>query len=926
MKLCFTLLLIFSISISNAESIELNETPPDKRQDFELMKLANPETGQIPEGIRMKEMEFARNLELRNKGHKFRNESILNNQWVSAGPANVGGRTRAVGIDVRYNGSSNKVILAGGVSGGMYKSVDGGQSWVMTTDKMYCPSVSCIAQDTRQGKENNWYIGSGEFIGNSASSREHRFTGYYNGTGVYHSSDNGSSWRLCSAFDNFQQGKFRSKSYIWNIALDFTDSDNPIIYIACYGGIFRSTDNGDSFDLVLGEEMDGQQYGYSMVSDILFCEDGAKYAYLSVLDEYSYYGQTTQNQTHGLFRSEDGINWTDITPSHQFGGAHRRIVFAEGNPENNEIFLLGSTPGFGKKFHYSSSIRDYHCLLKYEYISGDGSGDGGQWTDYSSYLPFEYTSQGSYNMVIALNPVNYDNIYIGGRNLYMGKLSNIMNGFFQVGGYYSYDIYNNCNIEPEEWENHADQHTIDFFPNNPEQILVGTDGGLFKAPNSFSVCMDWETLNNNYLTTQFYTVAVDEQHSNNNMLMGGLQDNNTLATFDDTGDWYAINSGDGSYCSFGKESKYMFVSSQYAILSRIIYDPDDQSYVHRIFNENGDIDNFSFVTPFVLDPETKENLFIISRTRLYRLTNLYDANGNISYEIINYLDNSEYFNQGLTVSKKTGTLWAGGYKTVGSTYRPFLLRIKNPTTSSMISDKFQPENFPEKGYIECIAVDPENDDEIFVVFSNYGIPSLFYSQDGGNNFTDIGGNLEENPDGSGNGPSIRWIEPVYVNNNPNPIYLLGTSIGLYATEKIEGSDTNWAQIAKESIGNVVVPMIRVRQSDGYCAVATHGRGVFKTFIEPNKVEGKTSSMAGIGNFIPNPAKAKSSIFISGFEGKCFEIKIYDIAGRVIKDYGSITIHSGYQEFQADIEGLGCGEYYVHFSNEFKSFTRKLIIE
>jgi hypothetical protein len=32
--------------------------------------------------------------------------------------------------DIRYNGTTNRVIIAGGVSGGIYKSIDNGATWV----------------------------------------------------------------------------------------------------------------------------------------------------------------------------------------------------------------------------------------------------------------------------------------------------------------------------------------------------------------------------------------------------------------------------------------------------------------------------------------------------------------------------------------------------------------------------------------------------------------------------------------------------------------------------------------------------------------------------------------------------------------------------------------------------------------------------
>lgn len=75
----------------------------------------------------------------------------------SIGPENIGGRTRALAIDVSDNTSNT--ILAGGVSGGMWRSTNGGTSWTRVTTLPQLASVTTLAQDTRSGKTNIWYYG-----------------------------------------------------------------------------------------------------------------------------------------------------------------------------------------------------------------------------------------------------------------------------------------------------------------------------------------------------------------------------------------------------------------------------------------------------------------------------------------------------------------------------------------------------------------------------------------------------------------------------------------------------------------------------------------------------------------------------------------------------------------------------------------------
>ena len=91
------------------------------RLEYERLLTADPKTGLVPDGIREAELAFTESLVKNTLGLRTQALSI-----ESAGPSNVGGRTRAVAFDVR----NENIILAGGVSGGVWKTTNGGQTWV----------------------------------------------------------------------------------------------------------------------------------------------------------------------------------------------------------------------------------------------------------------------------------------------------------------------------------------------------------------------------------------------------------------------------------------------------------------------------------------------------------------------------------------------------------------------------------------------------------------------------------------------------------------------------------------------------------------------------------------------------------------------------------------------------------------------------
>ena len=108
----------------------------------------DPATGKVPEGIFMREQLLVSQLP-KAAGKR----AIDGIDWVSGGPYNVGGRTRALAVDI----SDTSVILAGGVSGGMWRSADGGQNWNRVSPLNTSMSVSCVEQDQRPGNTNVWF-------------------------------------------------------------------------------------------------------------------------------------------------------------------------------------------------------------------------------------------------------------------------------------------------------------------------------------------------------------------------------------------------------------------------------------------------------------------------------------------------------------------------------------------------------------------------------------------------------------------------------------------------------------------------------------------------------------------------------------------------------------------------------------------------
>ena len=212
------------------------------RNNYFFTLLRDPKTNSIPANVRQRDLRFAANM---NAGQTSlsKSQNTLATDWKLAGPYSVGGRTRAVGIDI--DNSDN--IIAGGVSGGIWRSTDKGVSWQQKSPISDVQGITSIVQDIRQGSNSIWYCSSGE-IGNTAE--DQGGTANFYGGGIWKSTDNGETW-------NIIQSTIPSTTE-WNSVFSVTsriimNPNTGSIFVASNAGVIeKSTDGGDSWNSVLG--------------------------------------------------------------------------------------------------------------------------------------------------------------------------------------------------------------------------------------------------------------------------------------------------------------------------------------------------------------------------------------------------------------------------------------------------------------------------------------------------------------------------------------------------------------------------------------------------------------------------------------------------------------------------------------------------
>jgi len=918
----FSLVTVFEKDVSpeiempSAKSEPNPSENPQNRTSYEDQMLVDPATGHIPENIKFKEQQFANQLKqnnvlLQNIQSPQATENTEELTWRSIGPHNTGGRTRAIAIDI----TDENILLAGGVSGGVWRSVDAGASWTKTTGSLDLHSVTVIVQDTRAGKENIWYHGTGELRGNSA-----RGTGApFRGEGIYKSIDGGVTWQVLPSTATNDPAQFNYPfNYVWDIVLNPNSNDDEVI-AAIYGGIVKSNDGGLTWNTVLGDDLlalggltDLNETLAIFYSDVHVTSDGTFYASLSSAtnDPELFSGLA------GVYRSPDGDNWTRIINLSTTGNRRTEIGSSSGNP--NTVFV--ATDGFGDLAigRYDAGLNQYIDLSENIPAFGGSVGD--------------YNSQNSYNIFITVHPDNDDIVYLGGTNLYRSTDGfSSTNNTTWVGGYSTENDFSLYDTH------HPDQHDAIFYPSNPDKMISVNDGGIFVTDNATAEEIQYRSLNNGYITTQFYTVEVSK-YENDDFVTGGTQDNGTHLTSSIQDESRRIWNGDGGYVASTKFGFYYYASFQNSQIYRLTFSDQNRlssfARVDPIGAGQAAGQSYLFINPYLLDPNNQNRMYLAGGNFVWRNRNL------------SQIPPGSQLKTGLNWTRLSDTfLPSGSISALGISSEPSdilfygttngrLNKVINANTDSYTVTNLNRNpgvRLPISANISSISVDPTNAENVLVTFSNYNVPSIFFSFDGGDSFTDVSGNLEENADGSGNGPSVRWGEVIPLEDGTFQYYV-GTSTGLYSTTSFNGSATIWVQEGEDTIGNVVVTMLDYRRLDGRIAAATHGNGLYFSEITNviPELEDDIVNVLAIKNAFPNPFSDLITIQYQIPESDFVIVRVYNMFGQLVTFASTGLGFTGENEVFWDGRDDGGnrvadGIYLVRFTYRDQNITRRVIL-
>ena len=899
------------LSFSIPSFAQRTSGPPARREDvaarqkFEYQMLANPKTGIISTNMRAKELKYAATLPAREDEYAAAKGttgalSTPPVDWQSRGPENVGGRTCALGIDI----NNENIINAGSTSGGMWHSTDGGGSWVRTTQLDQIDNISALVQDPRFGKTNIWYCATGEPVNASVSLP--LLGAQYIGNGIFKSTDDGLTWNILRSTVSTDSASLSDPfNWVCQMVID-TSHPNDVLYAATLGGIERSTDDGQTWRMTLGS--------FSNASDqtgVAVSTKGVVYAVLSG-DKAQFAGPA---ETYGVFRSTDGIHWTNITPSEWLSSS--LYVYLAMAPSNQNVLY----------FSLANQDRISFQFWEYTYQSGDGTASGGLWENRTQNL-IDAGVQIPYDGVISVLPNDANTVFLG--SVYLWRSTDgfaTSNNIANLNRYYSsYDL-------------HVDIQAYAFFPSNPSEMIVGCDGGLYITDDDLGDQVQWLPLDNNYVTTQFLSIALDHYIPGDVSIMGGSQDNGTrFTTMGDEGQpWVSAFGGDGMASAIAGDRNLIYASAQYGVTYEESYDPSGNLSLWTRLDPTGG-GPYPWQNPFELDPTNSDRIYFGGGQTLWRNSNL--ASIPLNYDTGTCSTGWE----NLTATQLPANAPFGTYSAITaigiSTANPvnrvyygtndgMLFRLDNASTGNRAASAiWENKGFPQQAFVSSISVDPNNADSVIVSFANFEVQSLFLTTNGGVTWQPIGGNLEELPDGSGNGPSVRAaaILPTPTGN----VYLVGTSTGVYSTTKLNGMQTVWSLEGASVIGNDIINALDVRPSDGYVAVGSCGSGAFTATITSatGAVRGSENAPTALTiepNY-PNPYSSVTHFEFKVAEAGDVSFGIYDTRGILVKQLVSKVLNAGTYTTEWNSSGMPSGVYLAKLNENGQTISRMISCE
>ncbi|MGA9115519.1 MAG: hypothetical protein WB626_01975 [Bacteroidota bacterium] len=757
-RLLLPALLVFLIPVSSEAQkfTSWTDAPPEvrarksfKRFEWFYRQRAMPGLA-IPEGAleRAREAEEARDL-LRGPA-----ERLLDLSWTAIGPAGVvstwpaqwgvvSGRVRALAI----HPTDPNTVYIGPAAGGIWKTTDAGWTWQDAGVSLASLTFGAIAIDPSNPQV--VYAGGGESI--------HYFnTTTYNGKGLYKSTNGGSSWTQIT-------NGFGSTTHFSALRVSPTSS----------GTLFAALGSGYYYSTPANEGLWRSTNAGATWSNTLTADDGFDVLPHPTTANRVYAATGGAVSSAGFYRStNNGLNWTHVTSGLPSSTTIRRMQIALSTGTPSTIYgLVWTTPGgAGTATLYKST------------------NDGTNWSSTGSSFS---TAQGFYDLMVAVNPSNVNEVYVGMEELF--RSTDGGSSFSYVGGAY--------------WSQtmHVDFHIMGFAPSNALYRYVGCDGGIYRSTDGG---LSWGQLNSLLPTLQYYRLG--SHPTDQNTLMGGAQDNGLFRTTNGgSGNWTLVSTGDGMECFYDYATpSTVYASTQNGALVKSTTGGGYGSF-SGIQPSTGE--GWAWTAPFFMHPTSPQTIYTAAQ-QPWRSTD-----GGATWVGLNGGTLSSYYINTMAQSPVTpGNMICAASEGPLPTWPatpPVFVSSNGGTAWTNVTSNIG----GSARYITRVMFHPTQGNTCFVVRSGFGSGKIYRSTNLGTTWTNLSGDLPDVPHND------LFIDPAI----PSEMYT-ANDLGVYRTTN---GGTGWT---RQGSG---MPYVPVQDFDFFSSggvrllrAATHGRSAYQAAL------------------------------------------------------------------------------------------------
>ncbi|MGM0573289.1 MAG: VPS10 domain-containing protein [Bacteroidota bacterium] len=702
---------------------------------------------------------------------KLKQESEYHLEWISLGPVMNSARLESVqGIP----GKPGTIYAAFG-SGNLWKTTDNGLTWDPLFENQPVLGIGDIAVSPVD--HDIIWLGSGESL-----KKARNFT--MPGAGVYKSNDAGKSWEHLGLDDTYHTGEIAThpvdldKAFVAAMGHFWSTNENR--------GVYMTEDGGKTWEHVLYiDEKTG-------ANDIVIAPSNPDIVYASMWENYP--GISGKNS--GIYKSSDGgKTWEHLTNGLPRNKGTGRIGLAVSHTNPDKVYAL---------IDNLSNEKNKHAEV---YKTTDG---GRSWERTHEEDLLIFPGIGWYFADIYVNPHNDERVYALG--VRMAYSSNGGKTFSNVGG----SIFH-LNPSPANFL-HLDMCELWIDPDNPERLLLASDGGLYQSWNNGKTWMH----HNKIPAGEFYDISVSP--GDPYTVYGGTQDD--ASVYGPPKEWNpslpdgwkyvwldAWSGGDGCMTFPDPEDpNTVYFSMQNGAARRKDMAADTSVSIRPQLPENHEgKQEYAFVAPYFCSPHDSKTL--------------YHA-GNYVFKSTDRGDNWKLISPDLSESgvKDNPSTTAGAI--AESPLRKGLLYLGTDrglfwTTKDDGETWIESEySFPDE-YIRSIC--PSNHDESRVYMAITGLNHddmnnyLYVSEDYGQSWSSISNNLPNEV------ANVIVEDPA----NENILYA-GLYRGVYVSTN---RGRTWSLLGKDMPACSVSDLV-IQEKTGDLVAGTHGRGIYRVNTDP----------------------------------------------------------------------------------------------